>query len=255
MVIPLKMIGDYVQIVASTDVVPDLYVIFLIDRARLINVLNASNPQADTTYLYLMNKNGIPLTHSSAVDYDELEYRDIIPYLTSLLNESIAPDSDAEEPANEDTTVNSHTLNLIRQNTSVSISGTKYNKKHILEYKDDSEYIVFHELNRPGLYVMAKTHFPTFKTFVINFSPYFLPAFLVLLIILFAVSVFMSSYITKPLLKLVSIVNMIGKNEYQERVYFDTEDEVGTLLNAINNMYDINLQQMNRIREDEKDHD
>ncbi|MBP3241217.1 MAG: HAMP domain-containing protein, partial [Oribacterium sp.] len=96
---------------------------------------------------------------------------------------------------------------------------------------------------------------PTFKTFVINFSPYFLPAFLVLLIILFAVSVFMSSYITKPLLKLVSIVNMIGKNEYQERVYFDTEDEVGTLLNAINNMYDINLQQMNRIREDEKDHD
>lgn len=250
MVIPLKMIGDYLQIVASKDTEPDLYVVLLIDRSRLLNVLNASNPQADTTYLYLMNVNGIPLTHSSSLDYEELENRDTLPFLSSILNDAIDPDANNEELAAPAT---GQKLNLIRQHANISTIKTRNGDKHLLQYSSNTEYIVFHELNRPGLFVMARTHFPTFKTFVINYSPFFLPAFLVILSVLFAVSIFMSSYITKPIMKLVSIVNMIERNEYKEYVYFDTEDEVGTLLNAINHMYDVNLQQMNRIREDEKE--
>jgi|GEM_PF-302824 len=255
MVIPLKLIGDYVQVVAREDIDPDLYVVFFIDRTRLLNTLNASNPQEDVTDIYLINESGIPLTAASRLDELQLSNGGNISVMATALRKYIHLDDEtvSDSAETEVDYIYEETRPEEVKHYALSTVGKGNDLRHILEYKDASEYIILHELKRPGLYVLAHSKLPTLQDFIIDFSPAFVPIFLVLLSILIAVSIFMSSYITKPLMKLVSIVDKIGKNEYTEKVVFDTEDEVGTLLKAINKMYDINVRQMQQIREDEKE--
>lgn len=248
-VIPLKMVGSYLQIVVENEISPDLYVVFLIDRIRLLNTLNASNPQSDVTDIYLLARNGAAITDAiQGADY-EFQNHISIPIMTAVFNKYIYEKGSHLYEAVEDTGIKKR----IMENSTISTIERKGAVHHILQYQDSSQYIILHELTRPGIYILGHTEFPGLISFVMDFYPTFIPIFLVLSSILLAVSIFMSSYITKPLLKLVSIVNKIGRNEYSEKATFDTDDEVGTLLKAINQMYDINLKQMQKIREDEKE--
>ncbi len=76
---------------------------------------------------------------------------------------------------------------------------------------------------------------------------------LIVLIIFFALSLFMTSAITRPVNRLVEIVRQIEENRYDQRIDFCTNDEIGQLNQAINRMYDTIQQQIIRIKEEESE--
>ena len=77
--------------------------------------------------------------------------------------------------------------------------------------------------------------------------------FLVVLVIFFAISLLMTSTITRPVNRLMEVVHQIEENRYTQRIEFQTNDEIGKLNQAINRMYDTIQQQMVRIKEEESE--
>lgn len=77
--------------------------------------------------------------------------------------------------------------------------------------------------------------------------------FLMVLIIFFAISLLMTSTITRPINRLMEVVRQIEENRYTQRIEFQTNDEIGQLNQAINRMYDTIQQQMVRIKEEESE--
>lgn len=74
---------------------------------------------------------------------------------------------------------------------------------------------------------------------------------LFILLVLIAISVLMSKYVTKPVNALVKIVHRIENGTYDDQTIFETTDEIGKLGKAINSMHSTIEAQMEQIKEDE----
>lgn len=73
----------------------------------------------------------------------------------------------------------------------------------------------------------------------------------VVILILLVISVLVSRYISKPVGTLVQVVSQIENNQYHRHVVFSSNDEIGKLCRAINNMHDTIQRQMQQIKHDE----
>lgn len=76
--------------------------------------------------------------------------------------------------------------------------------------------------------------------------------FTFILLVLVAISVLMSIYVTKPVNELVNIVHKIETNTYSREKNFETTDEIGKLGKAINSMHSTIEAQMKQIKADEE---
>ncbi len=76
---------------------------------------------------------------------------------------------------------------------------------------------------------------------------------LMVIFVLIIFSILMTSYVTRPINRLVDIVRQIQNGTYQTKQDFATSDEIGQLCRAINQMYDTIQLQMRRIKQEESE--
>jgi HAMP domain-containing protein len=113
-------------------------------------------------------------------------------------------------------------------------------------------YITISELYLPGYCIIGVSRPASFLSTLGSFSGPILSILLLILFIAILLSVILTNTVTRPLSKLLDVVHKIETDQYTEKVTFQTNDEVGQLMNAINTMNDTIHRQMDQIREDEK---
>ena len=113
-------------------------------------------------------------------------------------------------------------------------------------------YVTLSDLYLPGYCIIGVSKPVSFLSTLGSFSRPILSTLILILFIAILLSVILTNTVTRPLSKLLNVVHKIEANQYTEKVSFNTNDEVGQLMNAINIMNDTIHQQMDQIREDEK---
>lgn len=220
-VVPLYFPGNYMVIDNDENATPDLFVIFLIDYNSLENVLFTGSARDESMDACLIRSDGTALTY---------EPDGSVP--------SVLEEAGLQEILTE-------MLDLTSEDTNYT--------PHLLSTDSGSYFISVHNLRRDNLYVLSSVHKVNFFDYLQEYAPALLPTFLAVVCIIIAVAIFMSKFVTKPMQKLVEIVGQIERGQYTEKVTFNQNDEVGHLLDAINNLYDTTVRQMKQIREDESE--
>lgn len=126
------------------------------------------------------------------------------------------------------------------QNMDISIS---YNQKDYM--------LVIGQIAKTGIYLVNYVKKETF--FVMLGTAGFFNYFVLIgvIVVLLITSFFVTRYVTKPINKLIQIVGLIERNQYEEKIEFYLEDEMGQLCKAINHMHDVIQEQMRQIQGDE----
>lgn len=120
-----------------------------------------------------------------------------------------------------------------------------------ISYENGLNNYLLYQLNSPGLLLLCHAEQETLLDFWLNTGASLLIAVLMILALMFVISSFMNRYVTRPLLKLNSIVYQIESETYTQPVHFRTHDELGRLLESINQMYLTIQHQKNQIKEEE----
>lgn len=279
-VIPIRMSGSFLYIVNQPEETPALFIVFYLNKDKILDMIRSSIVQSDVTKINLVNQNAILLSqdpdmpdfegktavianlmaaHMNALSMNDLNKTDLSEdtvYAGTRTDNDISGESD---------TIDSRAMDLRTQKSAetsfVNIQNRITASQHTINgitqrevfYEDHDQYLILDALRYRGLYLLMETDRQSFSEFLPQLAPTTISVFVFLLIFLLVVSLFFTRYITKPLVELVDVVNQIRSNTYTGKKEFKTKDEVGTLLNAINLMYDTNQKQMKRIREDEKE--
>lgn len=187
------------------------YVILFLDEEKLNHSLNLAGTADENMTFFLVSSAGTPITHLG------------------------------ESPA---TPAGMNAIDtLIRK---ASGSG-------LLEYTEQSSkgITILHSLSRENAYLVSHTTRQDLKKLAGRALYSLIFAILLIFAIIFVISFFITNYVTKPLKKLVEVVNLIQQDRYTEPLHFDTNDEVGRLLQSINRMYDTIQEQIVRIKHEE----
>lgn len=120
-------------------------------------------------------------------------------------------------------------------------------------YYDENNYWFLAPIKKARILVLYHTS-PTSFMSIIGINTYTVLIFLALLaVFLAAVSLLLSRYITKPIQIQAAIVKEIENGSYTQKREFKTNDEIGTLNKAINQMYDTIQSQIERIKTEESE--
>lgn len=211
LVIPVSIYDTYVQ-VDNGEHPPLIYVVLYLDKNKIEMSLNHATAQGSDNTYYIINGSGNLL---SAIG-------------------------------------SGHSLeNFPNPRASDLISTMRKNGGEHLALSEENTHWILYELERNNLLLLSEVPQITF-TQIVGRAGYALALTLLLFVLLIlALSFFTSNYVTKPVLKLVDVVHLIEQNEYRKKVRFETNDEVGQLLAAINGMYDTIQNQMITIKEEE----
>jgi two-component system sensor histidine kinase YesM len=71
---------------------------------------------------------------------------------------------------------------------------------------------------------------------------------LISLVFISTASYFSTNYVSRPILKLLNVVKQIEKGSDEKKLYFQTDDEIGQLVKAINQMDETIKQQFLKIK-------
>lgn len=115
----------------------------------------------------------------------------------------------------------------------------------------DERYVSLSEIYVPGYCLIGVSKPVSFLSTISNFYAPVLTALLLILFISILLSVIFTKIVTRPLMTLLTIVQQIKSDQYTEKVTLSTHDEVGQLVNAVNDMNDTIHEQIDQIREEE----
>lgn len=219
LVIPIRTVGEYLMVVNDTAVQPELYIVLLIDKERLYRSIDASNVQNDLTSIYLLSSDGSTLM--SGMDGSPA----LSPSFSSMLLEGLHSEDSA---AGSERRIQQH------------------------HFESSSRYSILQDSHAGDILLLGITQKPDPLSFAVQYLPLMLPFMLLLLLLLVSLSFVTVKYVTRPITKLMSVVEQIRNNSYTEKIIFTGQDEVGKLSRAINRMYETNVRQMQQIRLDEK---
>lgn len=136
---------------------------------------------------------------------------------------------------------------LIRESSNISSNSTFY--FNVTASKNYSVYAT--ELNNSDIKFVHYIKNITFFDILPSVSLLFCLIITIVLLIQYLVSVLLSRYVTKPVKTLVGIVQRINDNRYTEYTHFVSNDELGVLCRAINEMHHTIQSQIVQIQHNE----
>lgn len=117
--------------------------------------------------------------------------------------------------------------------------------------REDGRYVAMRSLSFGSLYLMGISQTVSFASTMQDLLAPTINVVLIIILIAVILSIVFTNMVTRPIRKLMKVVNKIEQGTYTERVTFNSNDEVGQLMNAINEMYDTIQSQIVQIREEE----
>lgn len=214
LIFPLSINAEeYAQLTLDGST-PDVYVILYLDCGKLEESLLLNGSGQTSGVFYLMNQSNIALNADDSSEHPRLLGSNDTAAFLNTLRESTQDESFASRPGSW----------LIARKIT------------------DTNLILLNLVPRGSLANVLGTAGASLVLI-----------FLVVLVIFFAISLLMTSTITRPVNRLMEVVHQIEENRYTQRIEFQTNDEIGKLNQAINRMYDTIQQQMVRIKEEESE--
>jgi two-component system sensor histidine kinase YesM len=117
--------------------------------------------------------------------------------------------------------------------------------------REDGRYIEVRPLSFGDLYLMGISQPVSFASILQGFLGPIINITLIIILITIILSIVFTNMVTRPIRKLLTVVREIEQGTYTQRVTFTSNDEVGQLMNAVNDMYDTIQSQIVQIREEE----
>lgn len=213
-VFPISIITQYVELDLSGST-PDAYVILFIDSSKLQTCLNLTNVSDTENVYYLLTAGGSLLNSPSSEETADIA--------------AILEDVQLKELLNSAAWNTSECDTIVSPDCYIAAYGLRCGDMILLNYA-----------HRETLWdIFGQTGFTLLLLLVL------------LICFLLTIAFLMARYITRPVNKLVEAVHQIEENSYSEKLRFSSNDEIGQLGSAINNMHDTIRQQMIRIKQEE----
>ncbi|MGI5990613.1 MAG: sensor histidine kinase [Lachnospiraceae bacterium] len=118
-------------------------------------------------------------------------------------------------------------------------------------YHMSGRFIAVRRVTFENMYLVAISPEASVSSVLQGFLQPVINITLIIILVTILLSILVTNLVTRPMKKLLQVVNQIETGSYRERVTFNSNDEVGQLMSAINGMYDTIQTQMVQIREEE----